>query len=80
MIRGNRVVESGDPGTPLANSSASAAIFVYRATNFLVAENTVSRSLSDGIHMTSGSSYGRVLNNTVKRNRRRHDRRRLVHR
>jgi parallel beta-helix repeat protein len=66
VIRGNRVVESGDPGSPLANSSSSAAIFVYRATNFLVAENTVSRSLSDGIHVTSGSSYGRVLNNTVK--------------
>ena len=36
------------------------------ATQFLVAENTVSRSLSDGIHVTAGSSYGRVLNNSVK--------------
>jgi parallel beta-helix repeat protein len=66
VIRGNRVISGGDPGTPLANSSSSAAIFVYHATDFLVAENTVSRSLSDGIHITSGSSYGRVLNNTVK--------------
>lgn len=66
VIRGNRIVEGGAPGTPLANSSSSAAIFVYRATRFLVAENTVSRSLSDGIHVTSGSSHGRVLNNTVK--------------
>jgi parallel beta-helix repeat protein len=66
IIRGNRVMESGEPGSPLANSSSSAAIFVYYATDFLVAENTVSRSLSDGIHVTSGSSYGRVLNNTVR--------------
>lgn len=66
VIRGNRVIESGEPGSPLANSSSSAAIFVYRATDFLVAENTVSRSLSDGIHVTAGSSYGRVLKNNVK--------------
>ena len=45
------------------NISVAAAA---RATGFLVAENTVSRSLSDGIHVTSGSSYGRVLKNTVK--------------
>ncbi len=66
VIRGNRVVESGEPGSPLANSAGSAGIFVYHATGFLVAENTVSRSLADGIHVTSGSSYGRVLKNTVK--------------
>jgi parallel beta-helix repeat protein len=66
VIRGNRVVQSGDPGTPLANSAGSAGIFIYHATDFLVAENTVARSLADGIHITSGSSYGRVLNNTVK--------------
>jgi parallel beta-helix repeat protein len=66
VIRGNKVVQSGDPGTPLANSSSSAGIFIYHATNFLVAENLVSRSLADGIHMTAGSSNGRVLNNTVK--------------
>jgi parallel beta-helix repeat protein len=66
VIRGNRVVQGGDPGTPLANSASSAGIFIYHATNFLVAENTVSRSLADGIHVTAGSSYGKVLNNTVK--------------
>ena len=65
VIRGNKVVQGGEPGTPLANSSGSAAIFVYHATDFLVAENTVSRSLSDGIHVTAGSSYGRVLDNKV---------------
>jgi parallel beta-helix repeat protein len=66
VIRGNRVVEAGERDTPLANSASSAGIFVYHASNFLVAENTVSRSLSDGIHVTGGSSYGRVFNNTVK--------------
>jgi len=66
VIRGNRVVQGGDPGTPLANSAGSAGIFVYRATNFLVAENTVARSMADGIHVTAGSSNGRVLNNDVK--------------
>jgi parallel beta-helix repeat protein len=66
VIRGNRIVQSGAPGTPLANGASSAGIFIYYATKFLVAENTVSRSLADGIHITSGSSYGRVLNNTVK--------------
>jgi parallel beta-helix repeat protein len=66
VIRGNVIMEGGDPGTPLANSSSSAAIFIYYARNFLVAENKVSRSLSDGIHVTSGSSYGRVLNNEVR--------------
>jgi len=66
VIRGNRVIEGGEPGTPLANSTSTAGILMYHATNFLVAENTVSRSLADGIHVTSGSSYGRVLNNNVK--------------
>jgi hypothetical protein len=66
VIRGNRVMEAGEPGSPMANSSASAAIFIYHAADFLVAENTVSRSLSDGIRVTAGSSYGRVLKNTVK--------------
>jgi len=66
VIRGNVVMAAGEPGTPLANSSSSAAIFIYYAKDFLVAENKVSRSMSDGIHVTSGSSYGRVLNNDVK--------------
>src|SRR5204862_249087 len=29
VIRGNRVVPGGDPGTPLANSAGSAGIFIY---------------------------------------------------
>lgn len=66
VVRGNRIIESGAPGSPLANSTSTAGIFVYYATNFLVAENLVRRSMSDGIHVTSGSSYGRVLNNEVR--------------
>jgi polygalacturonase len=66
VIRNNRVVWGGEPGTPMANASSSAGIFVYHATNFLVAENTVARSLADAIHITAGSYNGRVLRNTVK--------------
>ena len=44
---------------PAGEQLGSAGIFVYRATNFLVAENTVSRSLADAIHITSGSSHGK---------------------
>jgi parallel beta-helix repeat protein len=66
VVRGNRIINGGAPGTSQANGASSAGIFVYRATKFLIAENTVVRTLSDGIHITSGSSYGKVLNNTVK--------------
>jgi parallel beta-helix repeat protein len=66
VVRGNRLVNAGNPGTSTANSASSAGIFIYHATNFLVAENTVVRSLADGIHITAGSSYGKVLNNTVR--------------
>ena len=66
VVRGNRIVWGGAPGTPLANSASAAGIFIYHATNFLVAENTVARSLADAIHVTAGSSYGKILNNSVK--------------
>ena len=66
VVRGNRILWGGDPGTPLQNSASSAGIFIYHATGFLVAENMVSRTLADGIHVTSGSSYGRIINNYVK--------------
>jgi hypothetical protein len=66
VVRGNKVLWGGNPGTPLQNSASSAGIFIYHATGFLVAENTVSRTLADGIHVTAGSSYGRVINNYVK--------------
>ncbi len=66
QVRDNRIIESGPPGTALANSSSSAAIFVHRVHRFLVAGNEVRRSLSDGIHITGGARHGRVLYNTVR--------------
>jgi hypothetical protein len=65
-IRGNRIVESGPPGSAGANSSSSAAIFVHNARDFVIAGNTVRRSLSDAIHITGGAQRGRVLGNTVR--------------
>jgi hypothetical protein len=66
VIRNNRIIAGGAAGTALQNGASSAGIFVYRATNFLVAENTVQRSPADAIHMTAGSYKGRVLNNIVR--------------
>ncbi len=65
-LRDNRIIESGAPGTPGANSSSSAAIFVHGVHGFLVAGNEVRRSLSDGIHVTGGSRHGRVVGNAVR--------------
>jgi hypothetical protein len=66
VIRDNRIVESGAPGTPGANSASAAGILLLRAQGFLVAGNTVQRSLADGIHITGGSSQGRVQGNHVR--------------
>lgn len=66
VVRGNRIIHAGAAGTPLANSASAAGIFVFHATRFLVAENTVARSLADAIHITAGSFDGRVLKNTVR--------------
>lgn len=66
VIAGNRIVNAGAPGSPTANASSSAAILVYRAKDFLIANNEVRRSLSDGIHITEGSSNGRVIGNVVR--------------
>jgi parallel beta-helix repeat protein len=48
-----------------STSSASTGIFLLNVENFTVANNTVSRSWADGIHMTGGAYYGRAINNTV---------------
>ena len=66
QIRDNRIVESGPPGSPGANSSSSAAIYLERATRFVVAGNVVRRPLADGIHITGGSSDGLVAGNLVR--------------
>jgi hypothetical protein len=66
IIRGNKIIASGEPGSAQANSATAAGIFVFRARGFLVAENLISRSLSDGIHMSGGSFEGKVIGNTVR--------------
>jgi hypothetical protein len=66
VIRDNRIVHSDAPGTPGANSASAAGILLLRAQGFLVAGNAVQRSLADGIHITGGSSHGRVLDNQVR--------------
>ena len=66
VIRDNRIVNADGPGTPGANSSSTAGIMVLHAERFLIAGNTVVRTLSDGIHITRGSRDGRVLNNVVR--------------
>ncbi len=66
VIQGNRIINAGAPGTPEANSASNAGIILLRTHGFLIADNTVVRSLSDGIHMTAGSRDGRVIGNTVR--------------
>ncbi len=66
VIRNNEIVNAGEPGSNLANAATGAGIFVNAADGFLIAGNTVARSLADGIHMTGGARNGRVLGNTVR--------------
>ena len=65
-VRGNRIVADAASDPRAANSATTTGVFVYRARDFLVAENYVERSLADGIHITAGSAFGRVVRNTVR--------------
>ncbi len=65
VIRGNTITFAHSTKPGLTNSSSSAGIFLYRAQNFLVANNVIRRSLADGIHMTAGSRNGRVIGNII---------------
>ena len=65
-VRNNTVENAGAPGTSLANGSSASGIFIYHADGFLVAENTIKRTLADAIHTTGGSINGRVIKNTVR--------------
>ncbi len=65
VIRGNTITFAHSIQPGLTNSSSSAGIFLYRAQNFLVANNVIQRSLADGIHMTAGSRNGRVIGNVI---------------
>jgi parallel beta-helix repeat protein len=62
---GRRRVQGTVIQNNIVNNSAAAGIFLYKASNFTVAGNRVYRSWADGIHMTAGSSDGRVIHNTV---------------
>jgi hypothetical protein len=66
VIRGNRLLPSEDAPRGSASSSSSAAIFISGVRDFLVADNRVLRSLSDGIHITGGAHDGRVIGNVVR--------------
>lgn len=66
VIRDNKILPSGAPGTSGANSASNVGILMLRADRFLIANNTISRTLADGIHVTSGSRNGRILNNIVR--------------
>ena len=65
VIRDNRIVAAGPPGSSTANSASAGAILLLRANGFLVSGNTIARTLADGIHVTAGSKNGRILNNIV---------------
>jgi len=49
-------------------TNTAGGIFLDKVSMFTVANNTVYRTLADGIHMTAGSSNGRVIHNTVSQN------------
>lgn len=66
VIRDNRIVNADKPGTPGANAASTGGIMVLHGDRFLIAGNTVARTLADGIHITAGSRNGRVLNNVVR--------------
>jgi parallel beta-helix repeat protein len=57
VIRGNTI-----------NNAAGVGIFLYKANGFTVAGNTIYRSWADGIHLTGGTTNGRVIDNSVSEN------------
>ena len=69
LQRGNVVrgvtIREGD-SADLPHSAGSVGILVSAATQFTIAENTVRRTLADGIHLNGGSRNGRIVGNTVR--------------
>ena len=66
VFQDNKVVPATtQPNTDRSNSASSAGIFIYASRFFTVANNLVSRSLADGIHVTGRSRDGRIIGNTV---------------
>ena len=62
---GRRRVQGVTIQNNVVNNSSAAGIFLYKANGFTVSNNRVYRSWADGIHMTAGSSGGRVVHNSV---------------
>ena len=48
------------------NGSSGAGIFMYGASDYLIASNIVENTKGDGIHNTFGSTRGRVVDNIVR--------------
>jgi parallel beta-helix repeat protein len=64
VVRGNSITHGSS--LEAQNSASSVGILVHRSRNFTIAENSVVRTLADGIHVTGGSRNGRVIGNTVR--------------
>lgn len=64
VLRGLTITDA--PAQGAAHGAGAAGILIFGAQRFLVAENTVRRTLADGIHITGGSRQGWVLGNTVR--------------
>jgi Pectate lyase superfamily protein len=66
VVQNNRILPSSEAaGSPLSHSASAAGILMLAVRDFTVAGNTVRRSLADGIHITGGSTNGRVVGNQV---------------
>jgi len=61
-ILNNILVPLDGAGDDFQNGSG---IFIYNAENYLIANNLIVRSYSDGIHSTARSKNGRILFNNV---------------
>jgi hypothetical protein len=66
LIAHTRIQPPDGASGKTANSSSGAGIFLYRARRFVIANNLISRTLADGIHMTAGTGDGVVVGNTVR--------------
>lgn len=66
VFQDNKVIPATmQANTDRSNSTSSAGIFIYASKFFTVANNLVSRSLADGIHVTGRSRDGKIIGNTV---------------
>ncbi|RZL03501.1 MAG: hypothetical protein EOP36_04635 [Rubrivivax sp.] len=62
---GNVVRRNVITHTASSANGGSGGVLVYRSKDFTIAENTIRRTLADGIHITAASHNGKVMYNTV---------------